>query len=646
MAHVCDLGRISGLSLTLCAMAMAMEDDGRREVLVVTPDRTPERAEASPFSLRVLTREDIAALGQPARSVDLLRSVPGVAIDNTGGGAGGVWRVGLRGTTSKDALVLLDGIPLADPTGTQRQPDLGAVAGGGLEQIEVLLGAQSGLYGSDALGGVVHLRTLRPTSEPRGQIRAETGSFAGGRGLIEATGPLGEDAGYAASLDGAISRGFSAQTDVDQRGRPGGHEDDGVRSGTAHLRVEGRVRALSWWASGHGQAADREFDGYNAQTFLPDPDDADSHQVSRTGRLATGVRLGEELAGDGSWTAELLTAYTWNRRVSHSGGSETDNHGSDSFTALRVATMADRTLEVAAGVDVRRQQLDIQGSNGHQVGGDDADVGLYAQLDHEADGNRLNLSLRQDLHSRDGDAGTFRFAAGRRLAEGIELHGSVATGHRSPSLYELHGSYAFLGAVTVIGNRGLKPESSTSYEVGIEAMDADRGLAGSATLFQTRWQRRIVYDSTENRYENRDDDSRITGVELTGGYRRIGDPLSARLWLTVQDSDDGRGGALPYVPAQQGGVHVAWSIGQVGVWTQVLRTGRRFAGESQTDGLSGQTLLSAGAEWRIRDGWTVFVRGENLTGERHETYANEGVFGSTYAVGTPRSGVIGAGFTW
>ncbi len=121
--------------------------------------------------------------------LDLLRTAPGaVVVDN--GSRGAVASLFVRGGESNYTKVLLDGIPLNEPGGTF---DFGGVTTENLERVEIVRGAQSALFGSDAMSGVVQMFTSRaPAGAPRADVMVEGGSFGTGRVTASAAGRAGE----------------------------------------------------------------------------------------------------------------------------------------------------------------------------------------------------------------------------------------------------------------------------------------------------------------------------------------------------------------------------------------------------------------------------------------------------------------------
>ena len=102
--------------------------------------------------------------------------MPGLDVVQTGG-PGGQTSVFMRGTNSNHVKVLIDGIDVGNPSITNGAFDFGHLLTGDIERIEVLRGPQSGLYGSDAIGGVISITTKKGEGPPKVTASAEGGSF-------------------------------------------------------------------------------------------------------------------------------------------------------------------------------------------------------------------------------------------------------------------------------------------------------------------------------------------------------------------------------------------------------------------------------------------------------------------------------------
>ena len=143
--------------------------------VVVSPTAIATPATDVASSVTVVTSQQIEQ--QQLRSApDAINLVPGLNIVQAGG-PGGQTSIFLRGTNSNHTKFLIDGIDVSDPSNPNRAFDLGQLLTGDIERIEVLRGPQSGLYGSDALGGVVSVITKKGEGPPKVTYSMEGGTF-------------------------------------------------------------------------------------------------------------------------------------------------------------------------------------------------------------------------------------------------------------------------------------------------------------------------------------------------------------------------------------------------------------------------------------------------------------------------------------
>ncbi len=155
------------------------------DTVVVTASRTAETAASVMESHSVFTTEDIETLGSHSVA-DVLRYVPGLNIESTGR-EGSIASVYSRGGESDYNHVLIDGVRVNANGGNY---DFGRVSAAEIERVEVVRGAQSALYGSDAIGSVIQIFTRRgtPDSGPRMSGSFEGGSFGTTRGDLRLLG--------------------------------------------------------------------------------------------------------------------------------------------------------------------------------------------------------------------------------------------------------------------------------------------------------------------------------------------------------------------------------------------------------------------------------------------------------------------------
>src|SRR5690606_37605776 len=213
---------------------------------------------------------------------DVLREVPGVAV-NQGGSFGSQTAVRIRGAEGNHVLVLVDGIEVSAIGSGEF--DFSSLLAGNIARVEVLRGPQSGLYGSNALAGVIHVIT-RGGDGPATEAAAEYGAFDSRFARLGAN--IGDRETFV-SAAGLYRRanGFSSAAI--------GAEADGERNLTLHLRGAARL-AQGARLDGVLRLADRhtETDGFDfsggALQGLPIDDDSFTNAQDKSGSVALTVQ--------------------------------------------------------------------------------------------------------------------------------------------------------------------------------------------------------------------------------------------------------------------------------------------------------------------------------------------------------------------
>ena len=167
------------------------------EELIVTGSYNPVTNEQLSSSVSVINKEQLLQLSSN-NVVDALRQIPSLWVEEQGG-PGGITSIALRGAEANHTIVLLDGAQLYDPTNTRGGAfDLNSLNIESIERIEIIRGAQSAVYGSDALAGVIHIITQTPGKKST-TLTASIGSDDYANMGISTSGKL-SNLGYAFSL--------------------------------------------------------------------------------------------------------------------------------------------------------------------------------------------------------------------------------------------------------------------------------------------------------------------------------------------------------------------------------------------------------------------------------------------------------------
>lgn len=621
--------RISCASVTLLTIAAALPAAENNpstpipviteETLVVTADRREAPLGSSTASVAVVDAADDRERGYALNPWEWFEGIAGVdAVPANGGIDGGLGRVRIRGANGYDTQWLVDGIPLDDPSTPQGYLPPGFLPPAGIRSIEVVRGAQSGLYGSRAVGGVVNVLTARPTAEHEQLVRAEGGSYGTARTTVESTGPVAKNLGYALSVDGMRSDGFSALTDADAHGDPRDHEADGVERLGASGRLEWQVHpTTSLYAALRGMALNQEFDGYAA------PDDDQSYTQLRSLGTAVGSRsrVSDRLSVDCdlSWSGSERDYRVFS---SFTGTSTTAYRGDQRRAALVARYRALSWLETAVGADGSREALAVKRTTGYQVDEHDWLGGGWVQFYVATAHHDVSLSLREDLHSRAGDATTWRAAAAVHDEQRrVTVRGAVGTAFRAPSLYEQFDPSS--------GNAQLKAQESIGYEAGVRLAPV-KELALESTWFRTDYDSLITYydptpwpiDFVPGGYANVSRYA-VQGVENALEATTWDQHLMLRASYTWQEVLTLPGAVddtySPYLPEHLATISSVLR-GEPG-WFRVSVTRRGAAPASVYDShtrMEWSTLVDLAVGWAITRTWEVSVRLDNLFDEHYE----------------------------
>ena len=611
-----------GISLIALAAAMAgpafAQDETDTPLILL--DSVTLSASSVPVGLSqtgatvdVVTAEDIKKSGDLSVAA-LLSRLPGVSLARNGG-LGSSTALRLRGLGGAYIGVRIDGVDVADPSGTQCTYDFGSTVSGGISRIEVLRGSQSALYGSEAIGGVVDITTYRTEEEgTHGQAAIEAGSNGTMAGTL-AVGTKTDRAELSFSATRTETDGISAYAY--------GTERDGFEStfltfhGSYDLTETVTVGASAFWRDSLTEFDDQTAD--SAQT---------EEGELRGGRIY--VR-----AETGAVSHELSLAHTETSRFYPLGYVQSYEGERDQLTYSGRWTGTGK-LSLTWGAD---RTTETFGSD--YDGGEATTTSVYGEaLFAPRDDLDLSLALRHDDHDVFGGKTTARGALAWRPTEDWVVRAVASTGFRAPSLYELYSAY---------GNTGLTPETSQSFELGVERVFGEKGSL-QATLFHTGIDNMIGFDGTSTAcasgfgcYAQVPGTTTTQGVELIGTYE-LAPGWSLFGNYTYTDAKTENGGStnrLVRTPRHDLalGVEGRFNDRLSGVVTvqhvaDFLDTG---VWPAPTGPMPDYTVVNLGLTYDITDQAQAYLRVDNLFDEEYQTVRNYGQPGRQVFVGVRAS---------
>jgi len=587
---------LAGFAAAPAAQAQSPSADVALSPVVVTATRFDQPlTDALPFTT-VLTREDIErsqALDVPA----LLQREAGVAFANNGG-RGKSTSVFVRGASTRQVLVLLDGVPLnkQDASGSV---SLEHVMLDAVERIEVVRGNVSALYGSAAIGGVIQIFTRRAGDTPRATLLAEGGSEGSGHATASADGRVG-----ATSLAGGVSYdttdGHSA---IDPDQLPGANPDrDGYLNRSAWASIAHRFAPDQTLAL-RVHHSDGRFDWDSA--FGAPSDDHRGRTVLDSLALSADNRYTDDWRG----VITLSQVRDDNRNHVTSDFGYRDRY--ESRTRLlgwshRVALNAD--WAVTGGLERQRQEVDVDdGFGGLYDKRRDVDA-AYAGLEGRAGPHALQANVRHDDVEGSGSKTTGLLGYGLDLTAAWKLTASVSSAFNAPPLGYLHAPF--------FGNPDLEPEEAHSAEVGLQYAtrdaEADRSTLLRATLFRSRVRDEFEFDFATSRFENIGR-TRNHGLEFAADVRAAG--IDWRAGLTWQDPENEETDARLLRRAKRfGNVGASMDFGawDVGADLRASSSRQDVASDGRSVRLGGYALLDLRARWHLAPGWQLQARVENV----------------------------------
>jgi len=459
------------------------------ETRVVSANRLERPLYRVGSSVEVLERYELARQGNRLL-LDSLRLIPGLYFRNNGG-PGTAWSVSSRGLSGYQPKVLVNGIEVSNPSNGQML-NVGEIMTSNVDRVEVLKGAQSSLYGADALAGVISIDTLEPGGAGEARFAAGYGSHDTWQAGFGHSGSAG-DLSWSADISRYGTEGFSVQ---DPEFGPSWEDDDAYRTLNVSLAAEyslGERTALQF--SGLYVDAYAEFDP-GIPGFFTDSDWADNRSESENLFLRLGLET--ELAAD--WQSELGIGYT-----------------DSEFQSLQ------RFEFVAAG-----ERLKIDWNNRAEIGerwqlatglayeeednisdlGDREDFSLYAEnvigLSEQVD---LTLGFRFDDNSSYGSETTYRATFNYWADElGARVHGSWGTSFLAPSFFQLFNPS--------FGNPDLKPEFGESAEIGFSKALWDQSAVFSTAFFRNWIEDKIGFGAGFNNLSTYESDGFETSLRV------------------------------------------------------------------------------------------------------------------------------------
>ncbi|MEQ1784392.1 MAG: TonB-dependent receptor [Hyphomonadaceae bacterium] len=613
------------------------------DTIVVTGIAVPVEADKVGQTITVISGQMIDDQGY-AYVPDVLRQIPSLAVSQSGA-PGSVTQVRTRGAEANHTLVLLDGIDISSPD--QGETDFSTLLTGDISRIEILRGPQSGLYGSNALAGVVNLISRREVDGRYLGASIEAGSF--NTVQLEANAGIGDSDTYAAiSANRLTSDGYDISPDQTANGVPavgvGGTPGDKEGNIVTSVNLRGGAALTDAWSiKGVIRYLESESDA-DGQTFgLPIPgstyDDASStdHEQTVVGASATYDPF------NGVWETTLSASYVDETRVNRTTNfflSAPPIPTPAEFLLIPIDVSAIDSTRTKFGV-LSTLRLGVDGFKHFITGFVEREEETYEEtltgrdesrtlnafgMQYRAEiADQLNLyaTVRRDQNDNFKDADTYSLAASWAIPNtGARLHTSYGTGVTNPTFIEQFG----FNPGFFIGNAALVPEEAIGWDFGVEQTLFEGALVADLTYFESALEHEINTIFLPPTFTiatplNNTTESNRSGWELYVTATPIEDISLTGSWSELDATQPS--GIEARRPDQQGSLDASWKIngGPVQLNLGVTYNGEMIDTDFATflpTRLDPYTLVRFGAAWKFSDQVEVYGRVENVLDETHQ----------------------------
>lgn len=632
-------------ALLLALPAGALAEEAAVDEVIVTGTRAADGVDADKIGASVTVITAQAMEDRQVRVVsDVLRDVPGFAVSRNGG-VGAQTQVRVRGAEANHVLTLIDGVEASDPFFGEF--DFSQLLSDDVARIEILRGAQSALYGSDAIAGVINYITPTAQEAPGGRLRVEFGS----RGTLEGA------ARYAAvhgPLDVVVNAavqttdGYVGQTLLGGTRRLGSEVQSFSAKAGYQVTETLKLRGVLRYTDTHAETNNSSFG-----RGIVDSPGSWSDATSLHYFVGADLKL-----LDGAWTHGLSfqgvdaerKSYSATRR---SGGDDGLRKKASYVTSYRLET-GGLTHLITGAVDWEKETY--RNTSPPSAGADTTrrsikNTGVVGQYDLQIGDNAgVGAAVRHDDNDFFENATTWKAQGFYRFNEMVRVRAAGGTGIKNPSQTELFGFNA-TGPFPFRGNPNLKPEKSEGWETGVDLTFWGGRVNLGATYFDATLEDEIfsyfggaglpaacpIPPAGTSTSCNREFESKQRGFELFGDIR-ITDELTVSGSYTDLDAEENGLEEIRRAP-RIGSANLTWRplAGRATVNLNVRYNGRQldsnFTGISTplpaslpdvkpaTGANAGRvvlpsfTLVNLAAAYDLSDQFELFGRVENLADE-------------------------------
>ena len=518
------------------------------------------------------------------------------------GGIGQQSSLFLRGFSSGNTLVLIDGISYNDPTTTEGQANLEHLMISDIERIEIIKGAQSGIWGANAVAGVINIITKKASQELHTNANIEFGSNNTKNYQFSISQKVDKLSYY---LGGNYTKTDAISAMTPQGKNPKDYEKDGYKNTTINAKVgydindnnqigfnitdiDAKVEYDPW---GNPNGSQNELTQKNRLYGINYAYTNDSFEIN-TKYSNTNFKKEDPLGWTQKFEGEIDT-YSLTSKI---------NYLENSFLLV--------------GGDKQKSKDKI---NNQEIN----NKGLFVTNSNQFGNLIISESLRNDRFDKFQNKTTGKIGAKYLINDDVNLSANYGTAYKTPALYELYDGAS--------GNINLKPSEVKSKDISIEYKNL------KLTYFTNKITNEILYSSTLWKYYNENGTSKIKGYEVSFNSE-IYDNLLLGANYIKYDAKNKDGYQLAKRPKYVLGASLDYyGISSLHLGINAKHIGKRVEYTWGTHNVSANTgkytLIDTVVNYDITKNLKTYLKIDNITDRRYQETAGYATYGRVYKVG-------------
>ncbi|MBN1500720.1 MAG: TonB-dependent receptor [Spirochaetes bacterium] len=572
-------------------------EDGK--TVIVTAARRKTSVESATVPVTVLASDDIEAAGG-GRMTDIVNRSSSMYISRTGGKAG-TSSVFIGGAPSESVVYMIDGFKINDITLPSGGFNLSLLNCANVKQVEIVQGAYSTLYGSDALGGVMNIIPKNGTENEGLEIISEYGSY---NSFFESVGFNGSDD----STYGSINVTYNYIDGLSKADEPSGYKGDFEKDTDRMINVSGKAGILlsdKMFVEGVLYYSDM-----NSEIDKKAATDEKDH-LFYDNLLMGGLRFKHQLAD--FYTYEIKGSVTQSERIDDGFSTSffTESNGyRGNYELINYFNLWDID-EIIIGSE--NEVLHFNSINNYNTKNNVStnSYSYYGQNLLKLN-NIFTVQTGIRYYKSEEYAGAYTYQTGVNIILPViktAIKSSYSTGYTVPTLYQLFDTY---------GNRELKPEKSISFSAGIN-QPLGNVFSFGIDYIETEFKDKVLYDTAVWKYVNNDlktkditanikiAASKYDYIVINGSILETKDELTENDLLRRPE----------YKASIVGNTKI---LNMLYVNMVYIYTGERddFSLEPNDKKLDAYHKIDAKIEYKFNDYFNAYLRAENLLNEDYQ----------------------------